>query len=170
MQNALSSNTDIFKAIMASYPTGVTIITTEDEQGNPAGLTANSFVAVSVDPLLVLFCVDGKASSLSALKKSGTFAVHILAEDQNEVCWRFASREPNKFDDVEWSWSKRRLPILPRSMGLMECRTVNVVEAGDHAIFIGEVEHIEKTDAEPLLYFRRKVGSIPASWFEHPSY
>lgn len=165
MQTHVNKNVDTFKAIMGSYPTGVTIITTEDAEGNPAGLTANSFVSVSIDPLLVLFCVDAKAGSLHAFKKAGRFAVHILAEDQNEVCWRFASREPNKFDDVEWSWSKRRLPVLPESLGLMECKTAQVVEAGDHTIFIGEVVHIEKTDKEPLLYFRRKVGSIPNSWF-----
>lgn len=166
MQTDVNSNADIFKAIMGSYPTGVTIITTEDVEGKPAGLTANSLVSVSIEPLLVLFCVDARAGSLNAFRQAGRFAVHILAEDQNEVCWRFSSREPNKFDDVEWSWSERRLPILPQSLGLMECQTVQTVEAGDHTIFIGEVVHIEKTDKNPLLYFRRKVGSIPPSWFE----
>ncbi|WP_232698480.1 flavin reductase family protein [Brevibacillus daliensis] len=160
------SHTDTFKAIMGSYPTGVTIITTTDLEGNPAGLTANSFTSVSISPLLVLFCVDEKAGSLSAFRESGRFAVHVLAEDQQEICWRFASREPNKFNDVKWSLSERKLPVLPDCAGLMECKTVNVVEAGDHTIFIGEVEHIEKTDNEPLLYFRRKVGSIPANWNE----
>ncbi|MGO0060815.1 flavin reductase family protein [Brevibacillus fluminis] len=165
MQTLVNTNVDTFKAIMGSYPTGVTIITTEDAEGNPVGLTTNSFVSVSINHLLVLFCADSKAGSLPAFKQAGKFAIHILAEDQNEVCWRFASREPNKFDDVEWSWSIGRLPVLPEPLGLMECRTVQVVEAGDHTIFIGEVMHIEKADKGPLLYFKRKVGSIPDRWF-----
>jgi len=160
------SKADIFKSIMGSYPTGVTIITTTDAKGVPAGLTANSFVSVSIEPLLVLFCVDARAGSLPAFRESGKFAVHILADDQQDVCWRFANREPNKFNDVEWKMSERGLPVLPGPAGLMECKTVQVVEAGDHTIFIGEVEHIEKNEKEPMLYFRRKVGSIPAGWSE----
>src|SRR5690554_778454 len=152
-----------FKKVMNNYPTGVTIVTTMDRQVNsPVGLTISSFASVSIDPLMVLWCIDHRASSLEAFKKADGFAVHILASNQKEACWAFAGKEPDRFSKVEWGLSERNLPILSHCSSVLECKTVQQVVAGDHTIFIGEVLEINQSDNEPMLYFRQKVGSPPS--------
>lgn len=155
---------DVFKQIMGSYPTGVTIITTSNEEGNPVGLTVNSFASVSLDPLLVLWSLDRKSSYLDAFKNAEGFAVHILAEDQSELCWAFAGKSTDRFSMANWSHSNNNLPVISGSLGVMECKTVQSIDAGDHIIFIGQIIDIKKQDKEPMLYFRRNVGMIPAGW------
>lgn len=155
---------DVYKQIMGSYPTGIAIITTFDEANNPIGLTVNSFASVSLDPLLVLWSLDKKSSHLEAFKNAKGFAVHILAEDQHELCWAFAGKSEDRFADASWSRSNNALPVIAGAMGVMECQSFKQIEAGDHVIFIGQIVEIQKYDKEPLLYFRRNVGSIPAGW------
>jgi flavin reductase (DIM6/NTAB) family NADH-FMN oxidoreductase RutF len=161
------SNSDavsVFKQIMGSYPTGVTVITTTDSEGTPCGLTVNSFASVSLDPLLVLWCLDKRSGSLETFQQSEGFAVHILAADQSELCWAFAGKDPDRFSKADWSLSKNNLPVISNSLGVMECKKVQTVDAGDHLIFIGQIIDIDKQDKEPMLYFRRNVGLIPAGW------
>ncbi|RUQ28695.1 flavin reductase [Peribacillus cavernae] len=151
---------------MGSYPTGVTILTTMDAERNPCGLTVNSFASVSLDPLLVLWCIDRKASSLEAFKQSPNFAVHVLAADQKDLCWAFAGKEPDRFSKASWNLSENKLPILSGSLGVMECKKVQEIDSGDHLILIGQVIHIENQEKEPMLYFRRNVGAVPTNWPE----
>jgi flavin reductase (DIM6/NTAB) family NADH-FMN oxidoreductase RutF len=153
-----------FKQIMGSYPTGVTVITTVDDHGKPYGLTVNSFASVSLDPILVSWCIDLKSSSLEAFKEADSFAVHVLAAEQEEVCWAFAGKDPDRFSKVNWTLSDNNLPVIPGSFGIMECKKVQQIDAGDHIVFIGEVVNIENENKEPMLYFRRKVGMVPAGW------
>ncbi|WP_251551668.1 flavin reductase family protein [Neobacillus muris] len=155
---------EVFKQIMGSYPTGVTIITTVNEEGSPVGLTVNSFASVSLDPLMVLWCLDRKSSHISAFKNSIGFAVHILAADQSELCWTFAGKSLDRFSKADWSYSDNNLPVISGALGIMECKTVQTIDAGDHIIFIGQILDINKQDKEPMLYFRRNVGLIPAGW------
>ncbi|WP_425414689.1 flavin reductase family protein [Peribacillus kribbensis] len=155
---------DTFKQIMGSYPTGVTIITTVNEDGSPVGLTVNSFASVSLDPLMVLWCLDRKSTHLNAFKNSIGFAVNILAADQCELCWAFAGKSLDRFSKADWSYSENNLPVISESLGVMECKTVQTIEAGDHIIFIGQIIDIVKRDKEPMLYFRRNVGLIPEGW------
>lgn len=154
----------LFKEIMGSYPTGVTIITTTDSGGNPVGLTVNSFTSVSLKPLLVLWCIDNKASSFEAFQECDGFAVHTLASDQKELCWSFAGKEQDRFSTAEWSVSEYKLPILNGSYGVMQCTKLQRINGGDHTILIGEVVDQQKNDKEPMLYFRRNVGAIPSNW------
>lgn len=163
----MSSNQDniaVYKEIMGSYPTGVTIVTSTDQEGNPVGLTVNSFASVSLDPLLVLWSIDHRVTTLEAFKKAEGFAVHVLAADQKELCWAFAGKEPDRFSKAEWSFSEHKLPIIQGAFGVMQCKTVQAVEAGDHTILIGEVIDIGKFEKDPMLYFRRNVGAVPASF------
>lgn len=154
----------LFKEIMGSYPTGVTIVTTTDSQGDPVGLTVNSFTSVSINPLLVLWCIDHKASSFEVFQQCNGFAIHTLASDQKDLCWAFAGKEPDRFSKAEWSLSEHNVPIINGSYGVMQCKLVQRINAGDHTILIGEVVELNKTDKEPMLYFRRNVGSIPVDW------
>ncbi|PLS18775.1 oxygenase [Bacillus sp. M6-12] len=149
---------------MGSYPTGVTIVTSVDEQGTPVGLTVNSFASVSIDPLLVLWSIDHRVSSLDAFKNSNKFAIHILAGEQKDLCWSFSSKDADRFGTCEWKFSDYNLPIISGAFATLQCKTFKQVEAGDHTILIGEVIDIQKNEKDPMLYFRRNVGSIPENW------
>lgn len=157
------SSEQLFKEVMGNYPSGVTVITTVDADQNPVGLTANSFVSVSIDPLLILWCIDKRSGSYGAFEQASHFAVNILSAEQQETCWTFASRtEPDRFGKTNWTRSAKGLPLLNDSFAILECEKHQVVDAGDHYILIGKVLHIEKNDVEPMLYFRRKTGAVPA--------
>lgn len=160
----VAEKVNVFKQIMGRYPTGVTIVTTIDDSGVPAGLTVNSFASVSIDPLMVLWCIDKRSSSLSKFVNTEKFAVHTLASDQTDACWTFAGKEQDKFAKVNWVVSKNDLPILVDSLGVLECQTVQQIDAGDHIIFLGEVIELSKKPKEPLLYFNRNIGEIPLNW------
>ncbi|MGJ9386082.1 flavin reductase family protein [Salipaludibacillus sp. CF4.18] len=154
----------IFKEVMGNYPTGVTVVTTSDNQGVPFGLTVNSFASVSLDPLLILWSIDHRVTSLETFKKSEKFAVHILAGEQKEICKLFASKEVDRFGSCDWKYSDYNLPIISEAFAVLQCKTFKQVEAGDHTILIGEVVDIEIENKDPMLYHRRKFGPIPSEF------
>lgn len=155
---------NVFKQIMGQYPTGVTIVTTMDEVGTPAGLTVNSFASVSIDPLIVLWSIDKKVSSLDKFVKAEKFAVHTLSTEQEAACWAFAGKEADRFSKVEWKVSENGLPIIADSVGTFECKTIQQIDAGDHIILLGEVIDLNKAEKNPLLYYNRNIGPIPGNW------
>ncbi|PIC57708.1 oxygenase [Sporosarcina sp. P12(2017)] len=158
---------DLFKQIMGNYPTGVTILTTTTEEGTPVGLTVNSFASVSLDPLLVLWSIDHRVSSLESFTKGGKFAVHVLAGEQQELCKTFASKVEDRFANCQWELSSNNLPILEGTFGVFECKTHQVIEAGDHTILIGEVVDLQvDKDKDPMLYHRRVFGSVPPVFYD----
>jgi flavin reductase (DIM6/NTAB) family NADH-FMN oxidoreductase RutF len=161
-------NITLFKQIMGSYPTGVTIVTTTDANGVPVGLTVNSFTSVSLDPLLVLWCIDRRSSALDAFVQAEHFAVHVLAHDQKELCWAFAGKDQDRYAKAKWTLSQQKVPIIADTLGVLECKTIQQMDAGDHIILMGQVIYIEKLEKEPMLYFRRNVGALPAIWPESP--
>jgi flavin reductase (DIM6/NTAB) family NADH-FMN oxidoreductase RutF len=160
-----SEPAQLFKEIMGSYPTGVTVVTTLDGNHKPIGLTVNSFASVSIDPLLVLWSIDKNAGSCGVFQKAEKFAVNILAGDQQEVCWTFASKsEQDRFSKHPWALSKNNLPVLENVFATFECKKIQQIDAGDHYILLGEVIDLNKNEQEPMLYFRRKVGNVPQEW------
>jgi flavin reductase (DIM6/NTAB) family NADH-FMN oxidoreductase RutF len=154
---------NLFKEVMGNYPTGVTIVTTCGEDG-PVGLTVNSFASVSLDPLLILWSIDHRVSSINTFKNADGFAVHVLAGDQQELCKLFASRNTDRFGNCKWSLSSHNLPIIENTYAVLQCKKFKQVEAGDHTILIGEVTDITVNDKEPMLYHRRNFGPIPAEF------
>lgn len=158
--------TDVFKQVMGNYPTGVTVVTTVNEEGTPLGLTVNSFASVSLDPLLILWSIDKNVSSYEPFSKTDKFAVHVLASDQGDICSLFATKGVDRFSNCDWELSKNNLPIIKGAAGVLQCETFNRVEAGDHMILIGKVIDIENAGKEPLLYHKRKFGKIPEQFYE----
>jgi flavin reductase (DIM6/NTAB) family NADH-FMN oxidoreductase RutF len=152
---------DDFRRVLAHFATGVTIVTACDNDGRPTGLTASSFCSVSLDPPLVLVCVDHKSQSYPALRERGCFAVNILHAEQEAVSRRFASTRLDKFDGVPHSVSDRGLPLVHGAIAQLECTTVSMHVEGDHTIFVGRVERAEVPSGEPLLYFQGKYRRIP---------
>lgn len=156
----------VFRQIMGDYPTGVTIVTTTTKDGTPVGLTVNSFASVSLDPLLLLWSIDHRVSSLKEFTEGGKFAVHVLAEDQQELCKTFASRHEDRFSTCDWKLSSNGLPIIEGAIGVFECKTFNAIEAGDHTVLIGEVIALNvDTEKNPMLYHRRVFGAIPEGFY-----
>lgn len=154
-----------FKELMGNYPTGVTVVTTVNDQGVPLGLTVNSFASVSLDPLLILWSIDKRVSSYDVFVHSGKFAVHVLAGDQSDICSLFAMKGTNRFANCEWKLSEHHLPIILGTAGVLQCRTFKTVEGGDHTVLIGEVIDIQSETKIPLLYHKRTFGPIPETFY-----
>lgn len=148
-----------FRKACGQFMTGVTIVTTADEEIGPAGLAANSFTSVSLDPPLVLISVGREANSYRALENSGRYAVHILGAHQEELCRRFARSEltgTEKLEGVSWKPGLGEVPLLDDYLVRFECRVINAIAGGDHVIYLGEVERLEMEEAEkPALGFFR---------------
>ncbi len=147
---------DDFRRLLGHFPSGVTIVTTNDADGRPAGLTVSAFASLSLEPPLVLVCVDHKAQSYPALKDNRGFAVNVLSTDHEAISRRFASTRLDKFDGVAYQMSALGLPLLGGALAHIECVTVNRHVEGDHTIFVGRVEAGATADGEPLLYHRGK--------------
>ena len=152
---------DEFRNVLGHFATGVTVVTTLDAEGRPAGLTASSFTSVSLDPPLILVCVDDKAQCFAALRDTGHFAVHILHTDQEQLSRRFATtRIENKFEGVEYLVTENQVPVIKEAHAHLECTTVSMHQAGDHTIFVGRVESARAGDGHPLLYYRGRYGRL----------
>ncbi len=149
---------DLFRRVMGSFASGVTIVTTLDAQGRPHGFTASGMSSLSLEPRLLLVCVSTQSATLAAIQASETFVVNILADHQRDLAQRFASRVPNKFDDVIWQPGTSGAPILPNTLAYAECRLYAVHPGGDHVILLGELLDAAAGDAVPLLYFRGRYG------------
>jgi flavin reductase (DIM6/NTAB) family NADH-FMN oxidoreductase RutF len=143
-----------FRHVLGHFASGVTVVTTSDADARPAGLTASAFTSVSLDPPLVLVCVDHKSQTYPALLERGRFAVNILTAVQSELSKRFASTRLDKFTDVGFRMSDLGLPLLDDALAFLECSTVDTHVEGDHTIFVGLVERAGTGPGEPLLYFR----------------
>jgi flavin reductase (DIM6/NTAB) family NADH-FMN oxidoreductase RutF len=141
-----------FRRGLSQFASGVTVVTTVDASGHPQGLTASSFCSVSLDPPLVLVCVDNRLEARGAIAESGFFAVSVLAESQESVSRRFAGGGPDKFMGPGLVPGTRGAPLVSGALAHIECRLAASHEAGDHTIFVGEVERLEATAGRPLLY------------------
>src|SRR5215470_16093210 len=147
---------DLFRQVMGNFATGITVVTTRDANGSPYGLTVNSFTSVSLDPVLVLVCLDNKLSGLQFFKESKHFGVSILSEEQEDLSRMFAKKDSERPPSIYFE-GKLGMPLLRNSLAVMECEIVKVYEGGDHQIFLGEVEHVDVLEPNhPLLYFRGK--------------
>lgn len=146
-----------FRKIVGNFATGVTVVTTQTQDGSPYGLTVNSFTSVSLDPILVLICLDNRLSGLDAFSESGKFAVNILSEDQKDVCEHFATRGTDR-SAADYRTGETGVPVLQGTLACLECEVTAVHPAGDHKVLIGEVKSSGvspgREDEAPLLFFR----------------
>jgi len=152
-----------FKRAMSSFATGVTVITV-DYGGEVHGMTANAFASVSLDPLLVLVCVDQKARTHARLHARKRFGVNVLAENQRAISEYFALTMPLPSDaekaGARFDRTAHGTPVLHGALTYLECRLHTAQDAGDHTIFIAEVEDVVVHEGNPLLYFRRSYREI----------
>jgi len=137
---------------LGTFVTGVTVVTTIDEEGKFHGVTANSFSSVSLDPPLVLWSQAVKAQSHPIFFKTERFAVNILAEDQIDLSNRFAKSSQEKFAGLKVDIGLGGVPLLRDCSAWLQCRVSSRVPGGDHTIYVGEVDSIEQAERKPLVF------------------
>ena len=148
------------RRVMGHFATGVTVITTLSKEGKLHGLTANAVSSLSLDPPLLIICVDKKAESYSSFEESGVFTVNILADDQEDISRRFAVSGGEKFEGVAYRRGANGAPILSGALAHLECKLHAVYEGGDHTIYLGLIEEAETREVKPLLFFRGGFRSL----------
>jgi flavin reductase (DIM6/NTAB) family NADH-FMN oxidoreductase RutF len=153
-----------FRELAGSFPSGVTIITTIDERRSPRGLTTQAFIGLSTEPPLVLVSLDRTSRTLASLRRSGVFIVNFLKAGSEELSTRFATKADDKFEGVAWVASAvaAGAPILTGAItAYAECAVQNIIEEGDHVMFVGSVEGGRVLGGTPLLYYRRTYAAWP---------
>jgi len=153
----------IYKEVMASFPSGVTVVTTLDPQGAIVGITASAFSALSIDPALVLFCPNYASDTYPVLRDSKRFAIHLLSADQQAEAYAFASKGKDKASAIEWHLSELGNPLLAKATAIIECELWREYDGGDHAIIVGEVKNLilPTEPLTPMIYHRGKLGALP---------
>ena len=146
---------DAFRSVLGRFASGITVVTTRDADGRDAGLTVSAFCSVSLHPPLIQVCVDQSASVHPVLAASEHFGVSVLAAEQEALSRRFSTVESmHRFEGLGFSRGESGVVLLDDALAHLECRLVASHAAGDHTIFIGEVERATARSARPLLYYR----------------
>ncbi|GAC1432818.1 MAG: flavin reductase family protein [Terriglobales bacterium] len=162
----MSATQDKFRQAMGRFATGVTVITV-DYEGEVHGMTANAFASVSLDPMLVLVCVDHNAQTHAQLHAKKRFGVNVLSETQRAISQYYArvdrTHRAQQEIGARFDRTQHGTPVLPGALAYLECRLHTAQEAGDHTIFIAEVEDMVVREGQPLLFFQgqyRKIGPL----------
>lgn len=145
---------------LGAFVTGVTVVTTRSADGEPIGLTVNSFNAVSLSPPLVLWSLSLRAASYEAFAQASHFAVNVLAADQIGLSQRFAKTGGDKFAGIAWRTGLAEMPLLDGVVASFTCRNTHRHPGGDHLIFIGEVLAMEANGGPPLVYANGRYSEL----------
>ncbi|HTS89771.1 MAG TPA: flavin reductase family protein [Gemmatimonadales bacterium] len=151
----------LFRQLLGRFATGVTVLTTRDDQGRPVGMTASSLTSVSLSPPLVSVCVDVTADMHRVMSASGDFVVNVLAAHQRELARRFA-QDPaeSRFQAVKWRETPQGLVVLEETLAHIECERFADFPLGDHTLFVGRVTGGAMAHDAPLLYFRGEYRAL----------
>lgn len=150
---AADPDSDEFRRAMSRLPTAVTVVTATGDEG-PAGLTANAVVSLSLDPPLMLACVDRGSRTLRAIEQAGRFGISVLGADDEDVARGFATKAPQAEKWAGVAWSEREgVPLLYDAEVTVACELENVLAGGDHVIVTGRVLEVAASDGTPLVFF-----------------
>lgn len=148
-----------FRRILGHWVSGVAVVATITPDKGLCGLTANSFASVSLDPSLVLVCVERDADTHDCIRKAGFFSVNFLCGDQERIARRFAEWEVDrKFDGMAFHTEQTGAPVLDDALAWLDCKLFSEQAAGDHTIFVGEVIAGDAREGSPLVYYRGGYG------------
>jgi flavin reductase (DIM6/NTAB) family NADH-FMN oxidoreductase RutF len=149
-----------FRQCLGKFATGVTVVTCTDAAGKPCGITANSFSSVSLEPPLVLWNIAKVSHSLEAYLNAAHFAINVLSAEQQPLSAQFARSDHTLFTGIEYALSSDGAPIFAGSLAVLECRTHQIHDCGDHYVIIGEVTTFHSSDGNPLLFYGGNYRSI----------
>ncbi|HET9121510.1 MAG TPA: flavin reductase family protein [Solirubrobacterales bacterium] len=143
-----------FRRALSAFATGVTVVTAIGDQG-PSGATANAVTSLSLEPPMMLACLDRGSRTLTSVRAQGRFGVNALAAGQGDLARRFSGKhpEPQKWDGVEWS-ERQSLPRLAGGLMWVACELRDLIDGGDHLILTGKVLEAEANEGQPLLFHR----------------
>ncbi|NKB37744.1 MAG: flavin reductase [Gammaproteobacteria bacterium] len=142
-----------FRQALGKFATGITVVTTTGKNNTPLGVTVNSFTSVSLEPPLVLWCLDLNANCYDEFANCDSFAIHVLHKSQEATSRNFAENNGDKFADIDWKTGDSGSPVLQDCAVCLQCKTEQIYSGGDHSILLGRVEIIESfNDADPLIY------------------
>jgi flavin reductase (DIM6/NTAB) family NADH-FMN oxidoreductase RutF len=148
-----------FRRVLGNYPTGVSVVTAIDEDGQPAGMAVGTFTSVSLDPPLIAFLPDRRSSSFPRIRTASSFCVNVLAADQEDACRAFATRGGDKFAGISWSPAPSGAPRLNGAAAWIDCDIESITDAGDHFLVMGRVRELDAPgDALPLVFFQGGYG------------
>lgn len=145
---------DLFRSVLGRFASSVTVLSARDANGADHGMTVSAFASVSLDPPLVLACVDRAASIHPTLLKTEFIGISILSEGQEACSRRFAEKDADRFDDLEIQRGEQGVALLIGALAHLECRIVDRHDGGDHMIFVARVEKAAALNGRPLLYYR----------------
>ena len=165
LRMALTSPTSSeFRLALGQFATGVTVVTAARAPGRVHGMTANSFTSVSLEPLLILICVNQSARLLPMIERQKRFGVNVLKDTQRAVSEYFARPEEDEKIErqlgIRFRWTDNGIPLLEDALVHLACRLSGSHVAGDHTIFLGEVDSVEVFGGEPLLYLRGEYRRV----------
>jgi len=149
----------LFRDIMGRFASGVTIITTR-ANGRDFGTTSNAVTSLSLNPPMLLVCLNETSETRHAVLQAGAFAVNILAEDQVEIAQRFATKLASKFEDVDLVRASSGIPLIDRALVHLECRVSETVTGGTHTVFLADVHGAAAAEGSPLTYYRGRFGRL----------
>jgi flavin reductase (DIM6/NTAB) family NADH-FMN oxidoreductase RutF len=144
---------DEFRAALSRFPSGITVVTSRGPAGELYGITVSAFCSVSLDPPLILVCIEKTTASHTAIQGSRSFAVNILPAGAEQLSERFSLPASDKFENVDHRSGVDGVPVLDEALVALECRLENAFDGGDHTIFVGLVERASIKDGRPLVYF-----------------
>jgi len=147
------------REVLGHFCSGVTIVSAVLD-GEPVGLTCQSFFSVSLDPPLVAFSPSRTSTSYPSIRRAGAFCINVLAEEQNDLCHGFGRTGPTKWQGVSWRPGATGSPIIDGVQAWIECRFEAEHEAGDHFLTIGRVVDLQEYDARPLLFYKGKLHGL----------
>lgn len=149
-----------FRNALGSFVTGVTVITTRDASGKGVGMTANSFSSVSLDPPLVLWSIGKTATCFNAFDTASHFAIHILHSGQEQTSRLFATKNIDKFAEIDSEIGAGNTPLLTDFSARFVCSVEHRYPGGDHIILVGRVLEFDSRDREPLVFFKGQYKSL----------
>lgn len=151
---------DTYRQVCSQFATGVAVATVRAANGTPHGLTVSSFTPVSIDPPLILICIDFRSTAIEHFRAGPFFAVNILTEAQRELSVVFAAKPEGRFEGVDWTPGHSGAPLLAGTLAVIECRLERVLDVGDHAVVFGEIVRAHVHGGRPLLYFDRDYRAM----------
>ncbi|MFN2636586.1 MAG: flavin reductase family protein [Gemmatimonadaceae bacterium] len=150
----MSVSADEFRSVLGRFASGVTVVTTRANDGSDQGMTVSAFCSVSLEPPLILVCIEKSASVYHALTTASDFVVNILSADQEQIARRFSIVDLDRFDGVGYTRTEKGIAALEDVVALIECSRRETFEGGDHTIILGEVQAARVEKGSPLLYYR----------------